>query len=100
MLAAKLYSSAFKGLLQSSMRAIGDHAVIAGSDQVMVGAVTFQPEVFVPPKTSTSTSTMHTFGGRSDFVWFCLVLGCVAFPGAAAVVLLLMKEVCKSEDPA
>merc|ERR1712083_1072137 len=51
MLAARLYSSAFRGLLEDTTLAVGG----AGSGQVSVGAVTFKPEAFVPPIPTTTT---------------------------------------------
>jgi len=57
-LAAKLYSSTFRGLLVNSTLA----ATGAGEGPVVVGAVTFHPEAFVPllpttTRTLTSTAT-------------------------------------------
>merc|ERR1712203_133909 len=54
-LAARLYSSAFRGLLEDTTLAIGGQAMGAGSGQVSVGAVTFKPEAFVPPIPTTTT---------------------------------------------
>merc|ERR1719382_1794115 len=54
-LAARLYSSAFRGLLEDTTLAIGGQAIGAGSGQVSVGAVTFKPEAFVPPIPTTTT---------------------------------------------
>merc|ERR1711920_736413 len=51
MLATRLYSSAFRGLLEDTTLAVGG----AGSGQVSVGAVTFKPEAFVPPIPTTTT---------------------------------------------
>merc|ERR1712014_495812 len=55
MLAARLYSSAFRGLLEDTTLDIGGQAMGAGSGQVSVGAVTFKPEAFVPPIPTTTT---------------------------------------------
>merc|ERR1712190_564221 len=62
-LAARLYSSDFRGLLEDTT----GHVLGSGSGQISVGAVTFKPEAFVPlvpttttkfvPPTATSTST-------------------------------------------
>jgi len=48
MLAARLYSSAFRSLLEDTTLTVGGH-------QVSVGAVTFKPEAFVPPIPTTTT---------------------------------------------
>merc|ERR1712176_1275878 len=55
MLAARLYSSAFRSLLEDTTLAIGGQALGAGSGQISVGAVTFKPEAFVPPIPTTTT---------------------------------------------
>jgi len=55
MLAARLYSSAFRSLLEDTTLAIGGQALRAGSGQISVGAVTFKPEAFVPPIPTTTT---------------------------------------------
>merc|ERR1712176_1162580 len=51
-LAARLYSSDFRGLLEDTT----GHVLGSGSGQISVGAVTFKLEEFVPP-TATSTAT-------------------------------------------
>merc|ERR1712087_949725 len=53
MLATRLYSSAFRGLLEDTTLAVGGQAI--GSGQISVGAVTFKPEAFVPPIPTTTT---------------------------------------------
>merc|ERR1711920_157942 len=50
-LAARLYSSAFRGLLEDTT----GQALVSGSGQISVGAVTFKPEAFVPPMPTTTT---------------------------------------------
>merc|ERR1719277_913100 len=62
-LAARLYSSDFRGLLEDTTEKV----LGSGSGQIRVGAVTFKPEAFVPlmpttttkfvPPTATSTAT-------------------------------------------
>merc|ERR1712060_752297 len=54
-LAARLYSSAFRGLLEDTTLAVGGQALSSGSGQISVGAVTFKPEAFVPPIPTTTT---------------------------------------------
>merc|ERR1712190_522955 len=55
MLAARLYSSAFRGLLEDTTLAMGGQSIGSGSGQMSVGAVTFKPEAFVPPIPTTTT---------------------------------------------
>merc|ERR1711920_653529 len=55
MLAARLYSSAFRGLLEGTTLAVAGQAMGSGSGQISVGAVTFKPEAFVPPIPTTTT---------------------------------------------
>merc|ERR1712039_60953 len=50
-LAARLYSSAFRGLLEDT----AGQALGSGSGQISVGAVPFKPEAFVPPMPTTTT---------------------------------------------
>merc|ERR1712157_436188 len=50
-LAARLYSSDFRGLLEDTT----GHVLGGGSGQISVGAVTFKPEAFVPPMPTTRT---------------------------------------------
>merc|ERR1712176_691142 len=50
-LAARLYSSDFRGLLEDTT----GHVLGSGSGQISVGAVTFKPEAFVPPMPTTTT---------------------------------------------
>merc|ERR1712060_480267 len=54
-LASRLYSSAFRGLLEDTTLAVGGQAMGSGSGQISVGAVTFKPEAFVPPIPTTTT---------------------------------------------
>merc|ERR1711920_485077 len=49
-LAARLYSPAFRGLLENTTLAIGGQAM-----EVTVGAVSFKPEAFVAPIPTTTT---------------------------------------------
>merc|ERR1712157_364857 len=50
-LAARLYSSDFRGLLEDTT----EQVLGSGSGQISVGAVTFKPEAFVPPMPTTTT---------------------------------------------
>merc|ERR1712176_953578 len=50
-LAARLYSSDFRGLLEDTT----GHVLGSGAGQISVGAVTFKPEAFVPPMPTTTT---------------------------------------------
>merc|ERR1712176_413008 len=112
MLATRLYSSAFRDLLEDTTLAVGGQAMVSGSGQISVGAVTFKPEAFVPPipttttkfmpptATSTTTSsvtsiatststgtgagTMQTAGDASGPAWWWFVVGGVAVGATAA----------------
>merc|ERR1712151_1150447 len=55
MLATRLYSSAFRGLLEDTTLAVAGQAMGSDSGQISVGAVTFKPEAFVPPIPTTTT---------------------------------------------
>merc|ERR1712203_470789 len=55
MLATRLYSSVFRGLLEDTTLAVAGQALSSGSGQISVGAVTFKPEAFVPPIPTTTT---------------------------------------------
>merc|ERR1719382_1394945 len=54
-LAARLYSSAFRSLLEKTTLSIGGQAM-----DVSVGAVTFKPEAFVPLVPTTTTKLLPT----------------------------------------
>merc|ERR1711920_26019 len=110
MLATRLYSSAFRGLLEDTTLAVAGQAMGSGSGQISVGAVTFKPEAFVPPiptttkavSTSTSTGTgtgmMQTTGDVSGPAWEWFVVGGVAVGAAAAAVVLLFQKARKGAD--
>merc|ERR1712174_125341 len=65
-LAARLYSSDFRGLLEDTT----EQVLGSGSGQISVGAVTFKPEAFGPPVPTTTTKFVPptaTSTGTSTF---------------------------------
>merc|ERR1712039_312986 len=73
-LAAKLYSDTFRSLLVKSTLASMGRAADAGVTPVSMGAVTFQPEAFVPllpttTRTLTSTATSTATSTSSSSKW-------------------------------
>merc|ERR1711920_733178 len=68
-LAARLYSSYFRLVLESIALNVRGHEYVADSIQNRVGAVTFKPEAFVPMvSTATSTATSTTMSTAASTV--------------------------------